>query len=87
MKGRKPIMEDEEEEVSREEVEEAINKLKRNKAVGQDEMQGEIIKYRGEKIRVEIWKIVNKVWMREGWPEEWKTLLIVPLLKKVWEIN
>ncbi|XP_043464490.1 uncharacterized protein LOC122499949 [Leptopilina heterotoma] len=29
-----------------------------------------------------MWKIANLVWEGEGWPEEWKTGLIVPIVKK-----
>lgn len=45
-------------------------------------MEGENLKYGGEKVREEIWKILNKVWKGEGWLKEWKTGLIVPLIKK-----
>ena len=33
-------------------------------------------------MRKEIWKICNKVWRGEGWPEGWRTGLVVPLIKK-----
>lgn len=80
--GRRMVREDDVEDVTREEVDDEIDKLKRNKAVGKDEMEGEGIKYGGEKVRRVVWEVVNEVWKGNGWPEEWKTGLIVPLVKK-----
>lgn len=45
-------------------------------------MEGECLKYGGEVMRDEIWKIANMVWDREGLPDEWKCGLIVPIVKK-----
>lgn len=80
--GRKFIKENDIEEVRREEVEKAIARLKRGKAAGHDEIEGEALKFGGEKVRKEMWEIVRRVWRGEGWPEDWKTGLIVPLVKK-----
>ena len=43
--------------ISREEVNEAIAKMKRNKATEEDEMEIGAVKYGGEVVRKEIWKI------------------------------
>ncbi|XP_051161831.1 uncharacterized protein LOC127281899 [Leptopilina boulardi] len=80
--GRRREVEMEQEEISREEVNEAINRIKRNKAAGEDGMEGESLKYGGEGVREEMWKIINLVWNGEGWPETWKTGLVAPILKK-----
>ena len=68
--------------ISREEVNDAIARMKRNKATGEDDMDIEAVKHGGEGVRKEIWKICNKVWRGEGWPEGWRTRLVIPLIKK-----
>ena len=69
-------------EISREEVNCAIAKLKRNKAIGEDGMENEALKFGGGRIRQETWELCNKVWRGEGWPKLWRTGLVIPLLKK-----
>ena len=59
--------------ISRKEANEAIARMKRNKATGEDGMEIEAVKYGGEGMRKEIWKICNKVWRGEGWPNGWRT--------------
>ncbi|XP_076660673.1 uncharacterized protein LOC143364045, partial [Halictus rubicundus] len=71
-----------EEEIGMEEIERVIRRLKDGKAAGEDEMGNEIWRYGGENIRREVWKICNGVWNGEGWPEEWKTGVVVPIKKK-----
>ena len=56
--------------------------MKRNKVTGEDDMEIEAVKYGGEGVRKEIWKICNKVWRGEGWPKGWRTGLEVSLIKK-----
>ena len=82
--GRKEVEGDKDEGngVSREEVNEAISRMKRNKAAREDDIEIKAVKYGGQGVRKEIWKICNKVWRGEGWPEGWRTGLVVPLIKK-----
>ena len=68
--------------ISREEVNCAIAKLKGNKAIGEDGMENEALKFGGGRVRQEIWELCNKVWRGEGWPKLWRTGLVIPLLKK-----
>ena len=68
--------------ISREEVNETIAKIKINKATGDDGMEIEAVKYGGERVRKEVWKICNKFWSGEGWPKGWRTGLVDPLMKK-----
>ena len=49
------------EEISREEVNCAIAKLKRNKATGEDRMENEALKFGRGRVRQEIWELCNKV--------------------------
>ncbi|XP_033222827.1 uncharacterized protein LOC117176683 [Belonocnema kinseyi] len=69
-------------EITEEDVDEAINRVKGNKAIGEDGMENEAMKYGGEGISDGMWKICNKFWKGQGWPEEWMTGLMVPLVKK-----
>ena len=61
-------------EFSREEVNEAIARMKRNKATGEDDMEIEAVTYGVEVVGREIWEICNYVWRGEGWPEGWRTV-------------
>ena len=81
--GRKEVVGDKDEGngISREEVKEAIARIKRNKATGEDGMAIKAVMYGGEGVRKEIWKICNIVW-REGWPKGSRTGLVFPLIKK-----
>jgi hypothetical protein len=64
------------------EVEMAIEKLKRHKSPGIDQIPAELIKAGGRIIRSEIHKLIIFVWNKEEWPEEWKESVIVPIYKK-----
>jgi hypothetical protein len=64
------------------EVETAIEKLKRHKSPGTDQIPAELIKARGRTIRSEIHKLTNSIWNKEELSEEWKKSIIVPNYKK-----
>jgi hypothetical protein len=64
------------------EFEMAIEKLKRHKSVGIDQIPAELIKAGGRIIRAEIHKLIISVWNKEELPEEWKESVIVPIYKK-----
>ena len=69
-------------EISRKEVKYGITKLKRNMTSGEDGMENEALKFAGVRVREEIWELCNKVWRGDGWPKEWRTGLVILLLKK-----
>lgn len=73
---------DEEEEISNEELNRVIPKLKKGKSAGRDDIVTEVLKYRGGEVREWIWEICNRVWKVEGWPDEWKERILVLVLKK-----
>ncbi|XP_011861973.1 PREDICTED: uncharacterized protein LOC105558726, partial [Vollenhovia emeryi] len=74
---------DNEEEISKEEIKEAINRIKKGKAIGIDGIPGEAWMYAGEETTEWVWSYCNRVWKGEaGWPEEWKEGVIVPIVKK-----
>ena len=62
------------------EVEKAIEKLKRHKSPGTDQIPAELNKAGRRKIRCEIHKLANSIWITEGVPEEWKESIIVPII-------
>jgi len=74
MKGRKESQTRKErgqrvmEDITREEVDEAINRLKKKKAPGEDGLKNEIWIHANEKGRERLTKILNQVWKGEGWP-------------------
>ena len=70
------------EEIGVEEVRESLKGLKKGKAVGVGGMPNEAWMNGGENVVRAVWRICNGVWMGEGWPEEWKEGVIVPVAKK-----
>jgi hypothetical protein len=64
------------------EVEIDIEKLKRHKSPGIDQIPVELIKAVGSKIRFEICKFINSIWNKEEWPNEWKESIIIPIYEK-----
>jgi hypothetical protein len=64
------------------EIEMTIEKLKRHKSPGTDQIPAELIKVRGRTIRSEIHKLINCVWNKEELSEDWKESIIVPVYKK-----
>jgi hypothetical protein len=64
------------------EVEMAIEKLKRYKSPGIDQIPAELTKAGGSKICSEIHKLINSIWNRQKLPEQWKELIIISVYKK-----
>ena len=60
----------------------AIDKQKRHKSAGTDQIPAEMIKARGRTIRSEIHKLINSLWKKEELPEEWMESITVPFYKK-----
>ena len=59
----------------------AIEKLKRHKSPDINQIP-ELITASGSTIRSEILKIINSIWNKEEFPEEWKESIIVPIYEK-----
>jgi hypothetical protein len=64
------------------EVEIAIEKFKRYKSPGIDQIPAELIQAGGNTLRSEIHKLINSIWNKEELPEQWKESIIVPIYKK-----
>jgi hypothetical protein len=60
----------------------AIEKLKRHKLPGNDQIPAELIKAGGRTIRSEVHKRIISIWNKKKLPEEWKESIIVPTYKK-----
>ncbi|KMQ82370.1 endonuclease-reverse transcriptase, partial [Lasius niger] len=80
--GVKRILGEEEGEIDRGELKRVIERLKKGKASGADGVPNEVWKLGGERIEEWAWRFCNRVWRGEGWPEQWKDGVIVPLVKK-----
>jgi hypothetical protein len=57
-------------------VEMAIERLKRNKSPGIDQIPAELIKADDRTFRSETHKLINSIWNKEEMPEEWKQSII-----------
>ena len=64
------------------EFEMAIDKLKRYKSPGIDQITTEMIHTGGRTIRSDIHKICNSIWNKEILPEEWKESIVVFICTK-----
>jgi hypothetical protein len=64
------------------EVEMAIEKLKRYKSPGIDQIPAELIKAGGSKICCEIHKLIISIWNTEELPDQWKESIILPIYNK-----
>jgi hypothetical protein len=69
-------------EPSASEVEMAIEKLKRHKSPGIDQIPAELIKAGGRTFWSEIHKLFKSIWSKEELPKQWKESVIVPICKK-----
>jgi hypothetical protein len=69
-------------EIEREEVREAIRRLKNNTAAGIDEVVGEILKYGGKWMVESVYKVCRKLFSEEEMPAAWLRAIKVPIMKK-----
>jgi hypothetical protein len=59
------------------EVEIAIAKSKKYKSTGIDQISAGLIQAGGETLQSEIHKIINSIWRKEEFPDQWKDYIIV----------
>jgi hypothetical protein len=69
-------------EPSDSEVEMAIEKLKRHKSPGIDQIPAELISAGGKTSRSEIHKLINSICNKEELPEHWRESTLIPIYKK-----
>jgi hypothetical protein len=68
-------------ELTMEEVQKALHKMKNNTAPGVDTIPSELIKFGGESPIKRIYELIRKVWAQEKIPNEWKRSIICPIHK------
>ena len=71
----------------RAEVEVRVDKLKNGKAAGKDEITGKMIKGGGDRVVDWIWRLCNMAFENGVVPEDWRSVVIVPLYKSKGEMN
>ena len=64
-----------------EEVEDAISRLRNNKASGVDGIPAELIKHSGGAGAIVLLKLVIRIWETCVWPVDWRTQELIPLFK------
>ena len=69
-------------EVTREEVERAVKKLRNGKAAGEDSIVPELLKNGGTSLIDWLWELLLEGWKSGKAPEDWKSATLVPLHKK-----
>ena len=67
--------------VSREEVKNALRRMKKGKAVGPDELPVEVWKCMGEMGMKFLTRLFNRLLMGERMPEEWRRSVLIPVYK------
>ena len=67
--------------VSREEVKNAVRRMKKGKAVGPDELPVEVWKCMGEMGIEFLTRLFNRLLMGERMPEEWRRSVLIPIYK------
>ena len=72
-----------EDNVLREEVQKAVDRLKNNKSPGVDGIQAELVKAGGESTVDAIHRLCNMVWEQERWPMEWTSSILVTIAKEI----
>jgi hypothetical protein len=60
----------------------AIEKLKRNKSPGTDEISTEWIQIGSNTLCSETYKLINSIWNKEELPAQWKESITVPINNK-----
>lgn len=68
--------------ITLEEVASQIEKMKKGKAAGADELKNETWIYGGNKVALKLTKIFNRIINGEGYPEEWREGIIKVPIKK-----
>ena len=63
------------------EVQVRVCKLKNGKGAGKDEITGEMLKGRGDRVVDWIWRLCNMAFESGVVPEDWSPAVIVPLHK------
>ena len=69
-------------DVTREEVEKAVGKLKNGKKAGGDEVVAELVENGGQAMIDWLWELLKEVWRMKQIPKEWRNAILIPIHKK-----
>jgi hypothetical protein len=69
-------------EPTRQEIGYAIQRMKNNRAPGEDTIVAELINYGGEGVLDAVHELIKLIWTTESMPQEWNTGIICPIYKK-----
>ena len=75
------------EPMGRREVEVRVEELTNGRAVGGDEITGEMITGGGDRVLDWIWRLYNMAFESKAVPEDWRSVVIVPVYKGKRERN
>ena len=68
--------------ITLDEVLTAVSKLKNNKAAGEDDIRGEMLKAMDSDGIGKLHQVVSQAWIQGQVPQEWRNATIVPIFKK-----
>lgn len=74
--------EDEERSITEEEMLVQINRLKKGKAPGEDDIENEAWKHMTEETSQVLLRLLNKIWKGEGIPDAWRRGVIRPTSRR-----
>ena len=75
------------ESISKEEVRENMQRMKNGKAVGPDDIPGEVWKCLGESALKFLTKLYNRTMESERMPEEWRDSVLIPIFKNKGDVQ
>lgn len=64
------------------EIRTIVNRLKDNKAVGEDSLPAELFKSGGEVLVEHMYHLIRCIWLEECMPHDWSNSVVCPILKK-----
>ena len=67
---------------TREEFDQALRRLKNNKATGEDGIPAEVLKHGGETMKKLLHQIICQIWRKQEVPQQWVDAIIIKLFKK-----
>ena len=73
--------------ISKDEVRKALNRMKKGKAVGPDDIPVEVWKCIGEMGLVFLTRLFNEIFESEMMPEEWRESVLVPIYKNKGDVQ
>jgi hypothetical protein len=53
--------------------------MKKYKSSGSDQIPADLIQAGGETLQSEIHKLINCIWSKEEFPDQWKESIILPI--------